>query len=145
MTFRSLISLISDIAGVASFVISIVTIILAAGIKRSINKDRTASDFEKEIDNKINMLSTFEELFLENYSSLEYIHVTKLEILLGDISTAYDGILNKNVIKSIKSLKVHLQDQYKPESRNYTQKSCHECAKRIEEVISLLKKQRRLK
>ena len=141
----SALSIISEIASILSFLISIVTIILAAGIKRSVNRDRTESDFEKEIDDQIDRLGAYEQIFLEKYNILDYTQVTKLDMELGDISTAYDGFLKKNVLKSIKSLKAFLQQQFKPDSKSYSQKSCHECAKQIQVVIGLLRRQRRLK
>ncbi len=144
ISFLDIVSIVADFAGVISLILSVLTFINTYRIKSSLQAHLEESDFKLEIDNSILRLEAFEKLFIDEYKTLDYNNITNLQIEIDNIITAYEEILPKGLIKSLQSLHKYLQDNFTPANLPYSQTTCHECAKKLNRTVSLLKKKKRM-
>lgn len=98
MDFWEIFSRVVDCVGVVSLVISIMTLCVTRGIKKSRLVHVEASDYRKDIDAQVHDLDACRKILIEG-KQIDVQFFFRLIACLDDVSIAYETILPTKVIK----------------------------------------------
>lgn len=137
--FWDVISNIANVLGILSFGVSIITLFIAGGIKRSMMAHVESTDYRKEIQEHIAYFESCRELMVEDKSSIET-YYGKLVARLDVIKTAYETILSPKLIKKINSLTKQIETSMSNKSQHATRNQISQLAY----IITELKKKEKM-
>lgn len=141
---RETVSIVADVAGIISLVISLITLLLTARIRKSLLSHVEASIYREDIDEQIRDLEAVHDLLLSSKAADESFpssFFTELICKLNEIQIAYETILKRKVIKEITSLMSLTSTM---ESKPPDQKQISNCTKQLNTVIVELKKEKKI-
>lgn len=132
---------VADILGVISFVISIITLFVTAGIKKAQRQQVEKSDYSVDIENQLETLKAYHDLAAKSDKFDDSLALELQENLIC-IETYYETLLPKKLKSDIKGLKNYLENSMgKPP---YSKGVCKELAKRLTLIMARLKKVKKL-
>lgn len=137
--FWNVISNIASVLGILSFVISIITLFVAGGIKKSMMAHVESTDYRKEIQEHIAYFESCRELMIEDKCSVET-YYGKLVARLDVIKTAYETILSPKLLKKINSLTKQIEASMSNKSQHATRNQISQLAY----IITELKKKEKM-
>lgn len=143
MDIWSIIAKIADIVGIVSLIISLVTLSVTRGIRKSMLAHVESSDYRKDIDEQINELDACRKLLIEG-TSLNDTFYPKLIAKLDDIRIAYETILPPKVIKQINNLIKLIGGSLSDVPPPHNQKVIRKCISQLGYVIAELKKEKNI-
>ena len=141
-SFTEFLDVTADVVGIVSFLISIPTLVLASGIKRSILKYVEKNDYLRDIDNQLTELQASYETLLDNDVKYDQSFLDLLVSKLEVFPIRYEAILSKKVIQQVNTLIKHIEEKSK--ARLSDKKYKQECASQLHRLILTLEKEKKL-
>lgn len=141
-SFIEILGVTADVVGVVSFLISIPTLVLASGIKRSILKYVEKNDYIRDIDNQLTELQASYEMLLEDDEKYGQNFLDLLVSKLEVFPIRYEAILSKKVIKQVNTLIKQIEEKTKTNFSNKKYKQ--DCARQLHQIILTLEKEKKL-
>ena len=135
----------ADILGVLAFLISVCTLLVARGIRKSMLAHVESSDYRKQIDQQISELEAYKKILLEeNGSDISPKIFTKLAAMLEDIKIAYETILPRPVLRKISNLIEHIRNNLNLTTGHVTKQDIEKCISSLTYVVAELKKEKEM-
>lgn len=135
----------ADILGVLAFLISVCTLFVARGIRKSMLAHVESSDYRKQIDQQISELEAYKNILLEeNGSDINPKIFTKLAATLEDIKIAYETILPRPVLRRISSLIEHIRNDLNLTAGHASKQDIEKCISSLTYVVVELKKEKEI-
>lgn len=141
---REIISIVADIAGLISLIISFATLLLTARIRRSLLFHVEASVYRQDIDQQTRDLEAIYMLLLQEPGkggAFPASFFTDLACRLDEIKIAYATILTRKVTREITSL-ISLVSAM--ESKGSDRQQVSQCAKQLNAIVVRLKKEKNM-
>lgn len=135
-------SLAADIAGILSFFISIGTLITAVGIRKAVLRNVEKINYRNEIDGRIRSLHSYYDSFRQDSDMYVDPLLSKLQDELEDLLISYESILKKEIIKTIKDLKNHIE--YRCLKDLHDEKAKADCCHMLNTIEKRLNKEKNL-
>lgn len=139
VVFWDVLSKLTSVLGVLSFVISVITLFIAGGIKKSMMAHVENTDYRKEIQEHIAYFESCRELMVEDAAPVET-YYGKLVARLDIIKTAYETILPAKLLKKINSLTKQIETSISNKSQHATRNQISQLAY----IITELKKKEKM-
>ena len=139
--FRDFLSLSADLAGIISLVISIVTLVLASGIRKSMLRHIEKTDYLQDIDRQLTELQASYESLIDKAIPTDATSFTLLKSKLEVIPIWYEVILSKKVMQRVIAL-IDLVEKCK--SNLSDTKTIQTCASQLHILILMLEKEKKL-
>lgn len=131
---RDFLSLSADLAGIISLIISIVTLVLASGIRKSMLRHIEKTDYLQDIDRQLTELqASYESLIDKDIPS----DATSFTLLKSKLEV----ILSKKVMQRVIAL-IDLVDKCKSNVSDV--KTIQNCASQLHILILMLEKEKKL-
>ena len=133
----------ADIVGFISFGISVVTLVNTRKIRSSMVAHVETSEFRKEIDEQIGELEAFRDILVEG-NGLDSQFFLQLMVQLRDICISYETILPPKLTKKMTGLNEHTKNNLYSGVTPYRKKDLEKCISMLVEIISELKKEKKI-
>lgn len=131
----------ADILGTISFVISVITLFVTAGIKKAQRHQVEKTDYSMDIDNQIENLKAFHDLVVLK-DGFDSSLVLELEEAFIHIEIYYETLLPKKLKAEIKGLKNFIKNNLG--TYPYSDGALKELARRLTMIMAQLKKVKKL-
>ena len=131
----------ADILGAISFVISVITLFVTAGIKKAQRHQVEKTDYSEDIDNQIETLHAIHDFLLLKDAADSSV-LLELEETLINIEIYYETLLPKKLKTEIKGLKNYMSNNLG--KCPYSDNSLKELARRLTIVMAQLRKVKKL-
>lgn len=138
---RDFLSLSADLAGIISLIISIVTLVLASGIRKSMLRHIEKTDYLQDIDRQLTELQASYESLIDKDIPSDATSFTLLKSKLEVIPIRYEVILSKKVMQRVIAL-IDLVDKCKSNVSDV--KTIQNCASQLHILILMLEKEKKL-
>lgn len=138
---RDFLSLSADLAGIISLIISIVTLVLASGIRKSMLRHIEKTDYLQDIDRQLTELQASYESLIDKDIPSDATSFTLLKSKLEVIPIRYEVILSKKVMQRVIAL-IDLVDKCKSNVSDV--KTIQKCASQLHILILMLEKEKKL-
>ena len=133
----------ADIVGFISFGISVVTLVNTRKIRSSMVAHVETSEYRKEIDEQIGELEAFRDILVEG-NGLDSQFFLQLMVQLRDICISYETILPPKLTKKMTGLNEHTKNNLYSGVTPYRKKDLEKCISMLVEIISELKKEKKI-
>ena len=133
----------ADIVGFISFGISVVTLVNTRKIRSSMIAHVETSEYRKEIDEQIGELEAFRDILVEG-NGLDSQFFLQLMVQLRDICISYETILPPKLTKKMTGLNEHTKNNLYSGVTPYRKKDLEKCIRLLVEIISELKKEKKI-
>lgn len=138
-------SRLADILGIVAFAISVCTLIITRGIRKSMLAHIESSDYRKAIDQQISELEAYRTILIErSVQEPHNIFFTKLTVILEDISIAYETILPKRVLKATSRLIELIRNKMNSADGYKNKQNVDKCISLLGYVVAELKKEKEI-
>lgn len=135
----------ADVVGIISLGISLVTLLNTRKIRSSMIAHVETSEYRKEIDEQIEELEVFRDLLVKDEGEgLNSQFFLKLITQLENIRISYVTILPNRLLKRIATLYEHIRTNLYIAATPYEKKHLEKCIKLLVEIISELKKEKKV-
>lgn len=133
----------ADVVGIISLGISLVTLLNTRKIRSSMIAHVETSEYRKEIDEQIGELEVFRDLLVKG-EGLNSQFFLKLITQLENIRISYVTILPTKLLKRIATLYEHIRTNLYIVATPYEKKHLEKCIKLLVEILSELKKEKKV-